>query len=227
MNIYIWISLGLTVLTTILTIAFYRKEMYLHERITEALIIPFTAFLSFSTMALYLPDSIHIITLSTISYVFCTACLILFYFDDKLFCRIATRCLFLLTVFVWLILFKSTFYIYKTNVALLITSLIIYLGVYVFVLIKAKRKSFTYYLYTFISIILCATLHLCATITLFAGKKLYSVILFIGTTEYFALGAYYLITYNKESKINRRLIYTILLITSQVMISLSCFLMIR
>lgn len=227
MNVMIWVSLGLFLISLLLCAIFFKKQMIIQCKITTALVMPLLAALSISALCLSLPDSSHIILLSSLAYLFCSTSVILFYFDKKTKYRIAARILYLATILSWFTLFGTTFYIYRTPLLLIIIAAAIYLALFVLTCIFLGKQQLSRYFWTFISLCLCTILHFSAVVTLVSGRTLYSIFLFLGTTTIFGLVIYYLIAYKKEMGKNNRLIQISLMILSQLLISLSCFLMIN
>ena len=68
MNTYTWIFTGLLVVTLILYILGQVNRIMALEKIARVLFMPFTAGLILSILMLYLPDSHHIIVLTSLAY---------------------------------------------------------------------------------------------------------------------------------------------------------------
>lgn len=227
MKIAIWISLGLLLVSIALCLIFLKKGFSKATKITTALIMPLLGALSTTALCLSLPDSSHIILLSALAYIFCSASIILFYYADITKCRIVARILYLIAITAWFELFRSTFFIYRTPLLVIIIAAVIYLALFVLTCIFLGKQQLSRYFWTFISISLCILLHFSSVVTLIQGRTLYSIFLFLGTTAIFGLVMFYLIAYKKELGKNSRLIQISLMILSQLFISLACFLMIN
>lgn len=225
MNLVFWISLGFFVTATVLYFIFYKLNLITAKKVFEFLLCPLLATVSISSLFNFIPDSNHVIFITLISFLFCSASVIFFFYDDDIKLRVIGRTAFLLSIFAWFILFKSTFYMYKVPALLLIICLLVYAGIFVFTCILLGKQKLSRYFWTFISILICSMLHFCSTLTLIAGHTLYSVILFLGTTTFFVLDINYLSYYKKEPRKHTKLFQFCMLVGSQLLIAISNFLM--
>ncbi len=226
MKIAVLSLLSILIISIILFIIFYNKKIDLARKITQSLQIPLIAAATICSITAYLPDSIHIILISSFAYAFCTACTVLMHFKEKIICRVLGRLFYLLSIFCWFILFKSTFYIYKVSAPVFLISSAIYLAIFITLCISLGKQTFEHYFWTFLSIFTCSLLHFSSVITLINGHELYSYLLALGTSGMYAQVIYYLIEYKKPHGLNGVLIENIILICPQMLISASCYLMI-
>lgn len=225
MNLTFWISLGLFVIATVLYFIFYKLNLITAKKVFAFLLCPLLGTVSISSLCNFIPDSNHVIFITLISFLCCSASVILFFYDDDIKFRIIGRTAFLLSVFDWFILFKSTFYMYKVPALLLIICLLVYAGIFVFTCILLGKQKLSRYFWTFISILICSMLHFCSVVTLIAGHTLYSIVLFVGTTGLFVLDVKYLSFYKKEPRKHTKLFQFCMLIGSQLIIATANFLM--
>lgn len=226
MNICTYIFSGLLAVAVALYFIFKKLDKTFWTRLIATFILPLTEALAISAMTIRLPDSKHLILLSLIAYIFSSACIILFLFDKNTNCRVIARTLFLCSMSAWLALFSSTYYIYRIPLLLSIICTLIYISIFVFTFIMLGKQRKSHYFWAVISLLVCSLLHFCSAVTLVSGRTIYSIILFAGTSIVYVLDIFYLRLYKKEPAKNTKFLLSLLLISSQILISVSCFLMI-
>lgn len=225
MNLAFWITLGLFITATILFFIFYKLKLLLPKKIFAFLTCPLIAATSVSSLYLFLPDSLPVIFTTILSFLCCTVSIILFFFESDIKFRVIGRSAFLLSICIWFNLFRSTFYIYKVPVLLLIICLLIYIGIFVITCFLLGKQKLSRFFWAFISILICSMLHFSTVVTLFEGHTLYSIFLFAGATGIFALTIYYLSLYKKEPNNHTKLIEFCMMLGSLLFISAANFLM--
>ena len=225
MNLVFWISLGIFIVSTVLYFVFYKLNITVPKRVFAFLICPLLAVVSISSLYNFTPDSLHVILITVISFLLCSISVIFFFFDSNVKFRVIGRTAFLLSLFFWFLLYKSTFYIYKVSPLISIIFSLVYAGLLVFTFILLGKQKVSRYFWTFISVLLCSMLHFCSTVTLIEGHSLYSIFLFLGTTVIFVLVINQLSFYKKEPRKHAKLLQFCMLFGSQLLIATANFLM--
>lgn len=225
MNLVFWISLGIFIVSTVLYFVFYKTNLFKPRKVFAFLLCPLLATVSISSLWNFIPDSKHIIFITVISFLFCTASIILFFYDSDVKFRIVGRTSYLISVFSWFLLYKSTFYIYKVPALLSIICTVIYISIFVITCILLGKQTLSHHCWSFLSLLTCSILHFCSVVTLIAAHNTYSLILILGTTTTYALVVYYLSQYKKEPHKHTKLIEFCMLLGSQLLIVTANYLM--
>lgn len=219
MNTLTWVFFALFLISLALHIFSYVKKMTLLQKISIAFAIPFATV--FETLILFtkLPDSYHLIIITILSSCFATTAVILQFFRKNSFINKAVHYLYFLTVAVWNCVYFPTFFIYRIPGWFSISFLILYTIIFIILCIFIKKQKLSYYF----GIILCfldsVLLNICSFAALCFGKKLYALILFLGTTVMFCDMLFYFIKTHSLKIKHDKFIVVMAFIISQIVIT--------
>lgn len=225
-NTIIWIALGLFIISLGLYIFSYFKNFIVTKNIFLLLLIPLAA-TSYTLLLLKrLPDSFHI-GLITLLTSFFSELTITFYLlsNRKKFIKIFHIFLFI-NIGLWSYLYFPTYYLYKINTVLSIVFYSLYGIIFLLIcIITEKQKYFTYFSFALL-MASAGLLHFCSLTTLIYTQKLYSLILFLGSSLLFASVIFYKLTTAKFKLKHSALIFLLSFVFSQIVISSASTIMI-
>ena len=222
-----WILLSSLAIILILLIISYIIKNAILQKICECLIIP--VFGVFNTLLLknFLPDSLHLMKITITALSLATISTIFLALEKFKILRILGRILILANVFCWITLFRIIFFIHKVPMWLIILMTCVYLAGIITAIILSGKQEILFYILFALSFALSAYLHFCSLMFLCYETTGHSIMLFAGTTSFLALTAFHYINQAKLNFKHAGKIRYSLLVTSQVLIALSNFLMIR
>ncbi len=226
MTIADWILLGSIIITAGLLIYSYIKKVKLLQKISECLIIPLFAVLVILLLREYLPDSLHLIKVTTIALSLVTVSTIFISFESKKLLRVSGRILVLSSLLCWISLYKSIFYIHNVPAWLIILMSLIYIAALVTAIILSGKQPFLFYILFAIGFALSAYLHFCSLLFLCYERRASAIMLFAGASIFLILNAFHFINQAKLKFKHAGVIRYSLLIASQVLIACSNILMI-
>ncbi len=227
MTIADWILLGAIIIAAGLLIFSYIKKVKLLQKICECLIIPLFEALVILILREYLPDSLHLIKVTTVSLSLATVSTIFISFESKKLLRVSGRILVLSSIISWISLYKSIFYIHNVPVWLAILMSAIYLAALITAIILSGKQPLLFYLLFAIGFALSAYLHFCSLLFLCYERRVSSIMLFAGASLFIILNAFHFINQAKLNFKHAGVIRYSLLIASQVLIACSNILMCR
>ena len=184
MNTYTWIFTGLLVVTLILYILGQVNRIMALEKIARVLFMPFIAGIILSILTVYLPDSHHILVLSTFAYAAATLFMLNTLKDKKRFLKMTEGLFFILNQSMWGMLIFSVYRIYRVPTFVYIIAGIIYLAGFIVLCILVKKQSLVKYTGALILYAFSAYLGLTTLLSLIYEKRLFSVLMFTGSIAY-------------------------------------------
>ena len=218
-----WVLVGIIAVSLILYFVFkFAKEIKIIQDISSSILLPCIGILNYLFLLPLIPDSYHIIKLTSLSFIFISLAVVTKnFFDNKKASQIESI-LYCISVGAWLSLFRSVFLIHRIPVWANIIALASYtILCLLFYIIFIKKQSFSFYFLSFISFALTALLHYCSFLFLCFEPVKYNLILFIGTS--FLLG-YLIFDILSKTVLNlklKKLISLFILLASEVLIALS------
>ena len=184
MNTTAWIFTGLLVVDLILYITALAKRLNALEKTARALFIPFTAGLVISILTLYLPDSHHIIVISSLSFGTASIFMLFTLGDKNRFLRGTEEFFYILVQSMWGLLIISVYRIFRVSELVYIIPGVIYLAGFVVICIFIKKQKFLKYCAAFIQYSFSVTFGLTTLICLIYEKRLFGVMMFISSLTF-------------------------------------------
>lgn len=184
MSTICWILCGLIFISLLIYFIFlFVKKVEILQYISSIFPILLTGILNLLFLYSNIPDSYHIIKISAIAFTLASITQILSSFVDNRKGKIAEGILFISSLFIWIELYKSVFYIFRVpnwiNIIAGCTYLVIIL---LLLLIFIKKQTFLFYLFAVLSLVLVSFLHYCAFVSLCYQPANFSIVKFIGIT---------------------------------------------
>ena len=227
MSVYLWIFTGLLAVDLILYIVGLVQRIVPLEKTARSLFIPFVCGIISSILTNYLPDSHHILLISSLAFTAATLCMISTIKKNK-FSKFCEHFLFFLTEAFWLWLIASVYRIHKVSNLLFILAGIVFIAGFVVISIFIKKQKVIKYAaaifqYTFAAV-LCTTSLVC----LIYEKRAFGILMFLGSLitvshvifEIFQRTRPFDITAKTE-----RIIVTLLFVTAQSLMGVGTILM--
>ena len=180
MNIYTWIFTGLLAVALVLYIVGLVQRIIPLENTARSLFVPFAAGIIISLLINYLPDSHHIIFISSIAFGAATLCMISTLKKNK-FCKFSEHFLFLLTESFWIWLICSVYRIFKVSKIIYILAGIVFLAGFIVISIFIKKQSFVKYAAALIQYSFAGVFCTTALISLIYEKRTFGILIFLGS----------------------------------------------
>ena len=181
MNTYTWIFTGLLVVDVILYIFGLIQRLRPLEKTARGLCIPFIAGIILSILYEFLPDSHHIILISSLAFFAASLFMVSALNDKNRFVKFIEHFLFLLTEAFWFLLIASVYRIYKVPAIFFILAGIVFIAGFVVVCIFIKKQPVAKYLAAIIqygaSAIFCST----TLVSLIYEKRVFAILFFVGS----------------------------------------------
>jgi len=226
MSIAQWIFLGLIIITLGIWSISYIKKHNILNKICGALILPFSAALIIISLTKSLPDSYHIIVITSIAFVFLSLSAVFILFDNIKTLRILSSFTSIAGLFCWCILYEPIFRIHSIAAWIWILCSCLYglalLSFYIF----TKKQTLHFYLLFTITFAVTAFLNFCALIFLCFERTGASILLFVGASLTVALACYSFYSITKQNNKHAELLRYSLLVISQLLIACSNIIMI-
>ena len=181
MNIYTWVFTGLLVVTLVLYIVAQARRFFVLEKIVRCLFIPFIMGIIASLLTEYLPDSYHILLLFTIALSADSLALICTVGDKKKVFKFFSIFLFLFSCAIWTNLLFSVYRIFKIKEFVYIIIGAVYFAGFVTVCFFIKKQPASKYVAAFFQYFICAFLSLTAFVSIFYERRVFDILMFIGT----------------------------------------------
>lgn len=229
MNIASVILLSLLGISIVLYVVAFIKKWKIITGITSLIFVPLSCIPIILALNSYLPDSYHLRNLSILAI----ACISISEFF--IYCRFTKEMTYIGELFyifsflIWIRLYKTTYYVFKISylslliegiiLAILILALLIYLG-------KQKLLTISLRIFQFAGL---GYINYCGILTILNVHKAYGYTLFIGSLFMMLEFFLYSIQTTKPVEINRdfeKLIRTILMSSSEILITLTGLLMV-
>ncbi len=181
MNTSFWIFTSLLVINVVLYIVGLVRGLVALEKTVRVLFVPFVAGLIHSILALYLPDSYHIMMTSAIAFVAGTVFMLLTLGDKIKFLRMTEEFFFAATQFSWFLLLSSVYRIYRVPQWLFILTGGLYFAGFIVICFFIKKQSFTKYAASIILYAFSTVLGTTSLLSIIFEKRLFSVMAFLGS----------------------------------------------
>ncbi len=227
MTIANWIILGLIIVNTGLLGFSYIKKISLLKKISESLMIPLFAILNILLLKQDLPDSRHLMKVTITALSLVTISTIFLSFENLKILQILGRILVVSSLFCWISLYRTVFYIYKVPLWLTILMTAIYIAGAITAIVLSGKQEIRFYILFTISFALTSYLHFCSLIFLCFGTAGHSIMLFSGTSIFTGLTAFHFINQARLKNKYAGVIRYALLVVSQVLLAYSNVLMCR
>ena len=180
MNVYTWIFTGLLVADIVLYIFGVVKNIALMEKIAGSFLIPFAAGIIISILTEFLPDSHHIIYISSFAFLFASLNVAAIYGKKNIF-RYFCKLFFVLAVFVWTMLIVSVYRIYRIPDFVFIITGAVYLAGLIVICIFIKKQKLYKYASALVKYAVASFLSFTSFISLIYEKRLYAGFMFTGS----------------------------------------------
>ncbi|MBP5519181.1 MAG: hypothetical protein J6X84_01195 [Treponema sp.] len=227
MHVIDWILLAIVLITIGILIFACASKKNILKKVSECLVIPLFAILNITLLVQSLPDSRHILRISTLVLLLISVSTICMTYSSKRLLRILARLLIFASVFCWISLYRTIFYIHKVPFWLIILMILVYIVTIVFACIISGKQEGIYYFIFAIGFAPYAYLNFCTVIFLCFERTISSIILFAGSVIFLLLNSFQFINQARLKFKHADVIRYILLITSQILIASSNILMIR
>lgn len=203
------------------------KKIKIISTIFCSLILPLIIVFSIKILRTFLPDSIHLLFITTVAL--STACLsqILDIFRNKKIIKFISDLFFILSNITWIFLYVQEFYIYKPQQWISIIFTIFSICLYILIHFFAGKNSLNNKILNTISFILATCILFISLTTAIYSKRLYSIPFIFGALTLLVLWCIKIFAnkHNHQKKWEEILCY-LLLISSQFLFSFTNILMI-
>ena len=219
MDVFFWIFTGLLAVTLILYIVALIQRIIPLEKTARSLFVPFICGLITSILTNYLPDSHHIIFISSMAFGMATLCMISTLKKNR-FCKFSEHFLFLLTEAFWLWLICSVYRIFKVSNIIYILAGIVFLAGFIVISIFIKKQSFVKYAAAIIQYSFAAFFCTTALISLIYEKRAFGILIFLGSLFTVCHVVFEIFQRTRPFAISaklERIIVTILFVTAQAL----------
>ncbi|MBO4532959.1 MAG: hypothetical protein J5726_04590 [Treponema sp.] len=184
MNIYTWIFAGLLGVNLILYIVGMAQRLGALEKVARVLFVPFVVGIIHSILAVHLPDSYHILFISSFAFLAAAAFMLLTLGDKNKFIKLLEESFHALTQIIWLLLIVSVYRIYRVPQWIFIISGAVYFAGFVVICIFIKKQSFARYFSAILMYAFSTAFGITTLISLIYEKRLFGVMMFIGSLVY-------------------------------------------
>lgn len=228
MNIYTWIFTSLIAVDLILYILGMGKNILALEKVARCLFVPFISGIIHSILAVYLPDSYHIMFISSFAFV-ATIIYVLFTLGDKnKFLKVAEELFYSASQVIWLLLIISVYRIFRIPHWVFIIAGIFYFAGFIVICIFIKKQTFFKYASSFILYAFPVLLGVTTLISMIYEKRLFAVIMFISSLV-FMFGTVFMIFQNTRPFAIRekaeKFLYTITIVLATALMGTGALLM--
>ena len=227
MTIAVWLLAGILPVNLGLMIFANIKKHLALQKLCVCLTLPISGSLIILLLSAYLPDSYHIMFISTIALSLVSLSTAFLAFEKFRTLRISGRIASLGNVFCWIILYRSIFKIYSVPVWLYILAACIYAAIIISACVFSGKQEPRFYGAFALSFLLAAYLNFCSLIFLCREKNSSSIMLFAGTTLYAVLVTFHFLNTTKLKIKHAGGLRFNMMFISQVLIACSNILMIR
>lgn len=186
MNIYTWIFSSLLGVNLILYIVGQVQRIMALEKVTRGLLVPFLAGIILSILAVYLPDSYHIMFISSFAFGASAVLMLLTLGDKNKFIRSTEEFFYILTQLLWLMLIISVYRIFNVPHWLFIILGAVYFAGFIVICIFIKKQSFAKYASAIILFVVSTAFGMTTLISLIYEKRLFAVLIILGTLVFMA-----------------------------------------
>ena len=180
MNAYTWIFIGGMVIDLLLYIIGWVRNIKAMEKTSRALFIPFLSGIIISLLTGYLPDSHHIIFISSFAFAAAALYMIFTLKEKNKFFKFGEHFFFLLTEVFWFLLIVSVYRIYKIPDIFFLLSGIVFIAGFVVICVFIKKQSLFKYAASIIQYFFAAVFCTTALISLVYEKRVFGILIFLG-----------------------------------------------
>ena len=230
MNYILWISISVIAICLFLYIFGTIKNFSLLQSIPLSLIIPAAGTIVLFFLNDYLPDANHIVKVTTYSLIAIFISTAFAIFEKNKFCLFLSYLAFVASTFSWINLYGTTFNIYYVYTRIKIIVTIAYALGFILISIHTHKQKLGLFFTSTLLYAPAAFLNFCAIVTLSHSRRSYSYILTVGSSLLLLLIAFKTIKRRELIKISDKvdkIISSILLIASEILITTSGYFMIR
>ena len=228
MNVYTWIFTGLLLVDLILYIVGLGKNVALMEKICRGLFIPLIAGIVLSILSEYLPDSHHIIFISSFAF-FTSSLFVLASLKEKnKFFKFAEHFLFIITEVLWLLLIISVYRIYRVPQLFFILTGIVFIAGFVVICFFIKKQEPVKYAAALIQYFFSAALCTTALVSLIYEKRAFAILIFTGSLTILCHVIFEIFQRTRPFAINKKtekFVVTILSVLAQTLMGVGGILM--
>ena len=219
MNVYAWIFSGLLAVALVLYIVGLVQRIVPLEKTARSLFVPFICGFISALLTNYLPDSHHIIFISSLALSAASLCMISTLKKTR-FCKFAEHFLFLLTESFWLWLICSVYRIFKVSNLIFILSGIFFLAGFIVICVFIKKQSLHKYVAAIIQYSFAAVLCTTSLVSLIYEKRAFGILIFLGSLITVCHVVFEIFQRTRPFAIStklERIIVTILFVTAQAL----------
>ena len=184
MNTSFWIFTGLLIVNALLYIVGLAKKIKGLEKTCRVLFVPFIAGLIHSILAGYLPDSYHLIFTSSFAFVAASLFMLFTLGDKNRFLKTVEEFFYAVSQVCWFLLIASVYRIYRIPQWLFIIAGIVYFAGFIVICIFIKKQTFAKYASALLLYAFSTNLGITALLSIIYEKRLFAVILFLGSLVY-------------------------------------------
>ena len=186
MNVITWIISSLLLVNLILYIVGQVQRIRALEKVARGLFVPFIAGIIHSILALYLPDSYHIMFISSFAFGAAAVFMLLTLGDKNKFLKSTEEFFYVLTQLFWLLLIISVYRIFNVPQWLFIISGAVYFAGFIVICIFIKKQSFAKYASAIILYVISTALGITSLVSLIYEKRLFALLMLLGTLVFMA-----------------------------------------
>ena len=227
MNVYTWIFTGLLVADIVIFIVGIIKNIALMEKIAGCFLIPFAAGIIISILTEFLPDSHHIIFISSFAFLFASLCVASVFGKKNVF-KYLCKLFFVLAVCIWTMLIVSVYRIYRIPDFVFIISGAVYLAGLIVICFFIKKQRLYKYASALVKYAAASFLSFTSFISLVYEKRLYAGLMFTGSLATLFLCVLMIFQDTRPFAISaktEKLIFTLSAVTSAVFLGTGALLM--
>lgn len=228
MNIYTWIFAGLLGVDLILYIIGQVQRIRALEKVVRGLLVPFLAAIIHSILAVYLPDSYHIMFISSFAFFAAIIFMLCTLGDKNRFVKLTEEFFYVIAQCTWLLLIVSVYRIFKVPQWLFIISGVVYFAGFIVICIFIKKQSFAKYASALILYAVSTAFGITTLVSLIYEKRLFAVLMLLGTLVYM-FGTVFIIfqktrPFDITEKVEK-LLFTITVVTANALTGAGAILM--
>ena len=180
MNIYTWIFAGLLGVDLILYIIGQVQRIRALEKVARGLLVPFLAAIIHSILAVYLPDSYHIMFISSFAFFAAIIFMLCTLGDKNRFVKLTEEFFYVIAQCTWLLLIVSVYRIFKVPQWLFIISGAVYFAGFIVICIFIKKQTPVKYAAAITQYLFTAVFGTTALISLVYEKRVFGILIFCG-----------------------------------------------
>lgn len=216
------IYLGFLFFLAVYYIFTFAKEIKIVQGFSSIPLLPAIGMLALIFLMPYESDSYHVLKVTFYAFATLSLAQVFESFFNNKVTLIFQGIFFLLSMVLWGLLYRATFYIYRTEQWITYVVLGSYALFFIlFFAIFVKKQSFTFYFFALIAAVVVSFIHYSSLLPIFYDHSTHVILRLIGTT---ALMGYIIFQMLNHSAINlkyRKQISLMILLVSQILIAMS------